>query len=174
MTKYGPFIFGQKSESNIELQQRLAHAGYYTSTVDGIFGRDTASAITAMQIKKGYPATGRVDGAIVKDLFPEGVATQEKKKVVKSSWLSGIVGTTAFKYVVAMVATYIATKIGIDQASLEALIVQLVGVAAGVWGMWEASKSKIVIEGQKISVNDLTTAQQVEVKEMVADVKAHQ
>ena len=45
------------------LQQDLATLGYYTATVDGVYGPDTVAAIKALQASAGLPETGVVDPA---------------------------------------------------------------------------------------------------------------
>lgn len=65
------------------------------------------------------------------------------------NWFNGFVTSTLFKYLVAMIATYIATKLGLESGAIEALLTQLVAVAMAAWGMWESSKDKVVIDGQK-------------------------
>ncbi len=84
-----------------------------------------------------------------------------------TNWLTTFVGTTAFKYLVAMVATFIATKLGLDKGSIEGLLTQLVGIAMGVWGMWEASRQKIVINGDKVAVSELTQTDKATVQAIV-------
>lgn len=70
------------------------------------------------------------------------------------NWLNGFVTTTAFKYLITMVAQFLAVKLGVEQGALEGLIAQLVALIMGAWGMYESSKSKVVIDGKK---TDLTT-----------------
>lgn len=43
------------------LQEALTELGYYTGTVDGVFGAETQTAVLALQKKNDYPATGVVD-----------------------------------------------------------------------------------------------------------------
>lgn len=183
MTKYGPFYFGQKSASNEELQKRLLEKGYFIpGDVDGIFGRKTAEALARMQGAFGFPASGRVEGGIVQVLFPEGVYTapvtvkrERRSTLMNSQWLSGIVASTAFKYAVAMAATWLAQKLGMDpvagKVTIEGVLTQAIGVIAGVWGMWEASKSKIVVDGQRVKMSDLNTADQAKVEAIVEKAK---
>lgn len=88
-----------------------------------------------------------------------------------SNWLTTFVTTTAFKYLVAMIATFIASKLGVDHASVEGIISQLVAVAMGVWGMWESSRQKIVMNGAKVQVSDLSASQKATVAAIVEDKK---
>jgi len=69
-----------------------------------------------------------------------------------SNWFSGLVASTMFKYLLAMAATYIATKLGLDKGSVEGLLTQAVGLALGAWGMWESSKNKIVVDGRRVTI----------------------
>lgn len=79
----------------------------------------------------------------LKDLLP-----QQKGRPMRN-WLNGFVTTTAFKYLITMIAQFLAVKFGVDQGSTEGLIAQLVAVAMGFWGMWESSKDKIIVAGVK-------------------------
>lgn len=64
------------------LQQDLAAAGYYTDTVDGVYGPKTVAAVEALQKASGLPVTGTVDKATAAALQAElmalgGAAAQE-------------------------------------------------------------------------------------------------
>ncbi len=87
----------------------------------------------------------------LKDLLP-----QQKGRPMRN-WLSGFVATTGFKYLVTMVATFIASQLGLAEGDVSAIIVQLVAVIMGAWGMYESSKSKVVMNGVKQTIpNDAT------------------
>ena len=45
------------------LQEDLATLGYYTTTVDGVYGPDTVAAVVELQRSAGLPETGVVDPA---------------------------------------------------------------------------------------------------------------
>lgn len=90
---------------------------------------------------------------------------------VGSNWLSGIVASTAFKYVVAMIATFVASKIGVDHGTIEGILTQLIGLLMGVWGAYESAKSKVVVNGQSVQVKDLPQSDQKAVVSAVADAK---
>lgn len=81
-----------------------------------------------------------------KDLLP-----QQKGRPMRN-WLTGFVATTGFKYLVTMLAQFLAVKLGVDQGSTEGLLVQLVAVIMGAWGMYESSKNKIVMDGVKQTI----------------------
>lgn len=68
------------------------------------------------------------------------------------NWLNGFVTTTAFKYLVTMVAQFLAVKFGVDEGDTTGLIMQLVAVAMGIWGMYESSTNKIVVAGVKETI----------------------
>ncbi len=51
---------GSRGEHVTLIQQRLKEWGYYTGTVDGIFGRGTYNAVVRFQRKNGLTADGRV------------------------------------------------------------------------------------------------------------------
>lgn len=84
-----------------------------------------------------------------------------------SNWFSGIVGSTMFKYVVAMVATFIASKLGLEHGAVEAVLTQAIAVVVTAWGMWESSKSKIVVNGQRVLMKDLTATDKATVTNIV-------
>lgn len=181
-----------------ELQQRLISFGYPVgpSGADGRFGHDTLDAYNRFRASKGKPPVDFASMAQLNaDLFPEEQPAPPPKKPsliemlalirdghsflkgkpMNSSWLTSFVGTTAFKYLVAMLATYVAGKLGLDpvegKATIEGVLSQLIGVAMGIWGMWESSRNKIVLDGQKVSVSDLDAADTKAVKEIVATNK---
>lgn len=51
---------GSRGEHVTLIQQRLKEWGYYTGTVDGVFGRGTYNAVVRFQRKNGLNADGRV------------------------------------------------------------------------------------------------------------------
>ena len=149
------------------IQQALIAKGYDCGPdgVDGVLGGDTATAIISFRADHGFSPEAIVDGDFIRllDPFPE----TPKGPTAMQNWLTGFVGTTAFKYLVAMVATFIATKLGLDKGSIEGLLTQLIGVAMGAWGMWESSRQKIVINGEKVAVSDLTQTDKATVTAIV-------
>jgi peptidoglycan hydrolase-like protein with peptidoglycan-binding domain len=60
------------------LQQSLAQAGYFTGTVDGVYGPTTVDAVQALQKAHGLPVTGTMDkateAALQSDLQAKGGA----------------------------------------------------------------------------------------------------
>lgn len=89
-----------------------------------------------------------------KDLFPQ----QEGRPM--RNWLNTFVTTTAFKYVVTMVAQFLAVKLGLEEGEITGIILQIVAVAMGIWGMAESAKSKIVVNGVKHNIpNDATVSE---------------
>lgn len=68
---------------------------------------------------------------------------------------SGLVTSTAFKYLIAMVASWVASKLGVEQLSIEGILTQAVALVAAGWGVWEASRNKIVIDGEKAIVHSV-------------------
>jgi hypothetical protein len=76
------------------------------------------------------------------------------------NWINGFVATTGFKYLVTMIAQFIAVQFGVDEGEVAGVIAQIVAIAMGVWGMYESSKSKVVMNGVKQSIpNDATPAE---------------
>ncbi len=161
---YWPFEYGRKSKANKELQLRL---GFSLIDADGIFGKQTKTALEAYQSRNNLPVTGVVDRATEDKLFPGNYERRTPSMNINSNWLSGIVATTGFKYVLTMVATYIAAKTGVDQGTLVGIISQIIGVVLGLWGMWEASKSKVVADGVRVPLAQLPEADQKKVLDIV-------
>ncbi len=84
------------------------------------------------------------------------------------NWINGFVATTGFKYLVTMIAQFLAVKLGVDQGATEGLLAQLVAVVMGAWGMYESSKSKVVVAGVKATIPaDATPA---EAKQIATEV----
>ncbi len=83
------------------------------------------------------------------------------------NWISGLVFSTGGKYLVAMAATFIASKLGLEQGSVEGILTQLVAVVMAAWGMWESSKSKVVVNGQRVLVKDLSATEKATVTNIV-------
>ena len=50
--------FGSRGEEVVLIQQRLFELGYYTGSIDGIYGRDTKAAVTTFQKDNGLSADG--------------------------------------------------------------------------------------------------------------------
>lgn len=165
---YWPFIFGAKSKANAELQRRL---GFGPIDADGIFGTETKKALERFQENSGIPVTGAVDRATEDLLFPGNYERRTPSMQLSSNWLSGIVASTGFKYVVAIAATWIAARLGVDAGTLEGIITQAVALLMGAWGMWEAAKSKAVVNGQNVNLAKLPEADQAKVAEVVASAK---
>jgi hypothetical protein len=56
---YGNSGYGSATRSRVaELQRRLAHAGYYRGSIDGVLGPQTRRAIRAYEQKHGYAENG--------------------------------------------------------------------------------------------------------------------
>lgn len=155
----------------IRAQEELIKLGYDVGPegADGRIGAGTEKAIAAFQSDHGLSVTGKMDDATAELLFPL------KRRPDVSKWFTTFVGTTAFKYLVAMLATYIAAKLGLDpvegKATIEGVISQLVGVAMGIWGMWESTKSKVVVDGHKVKLDALPTPAQNTVVKAVETAK---
>lgn len=150
------------------IQARLIELGYSCGPdgADGVLGEDSAIAIAAYRRDHNMSPEPVVDRAFIESLNPP-----VPKGPNMQNWLTSFVGTTAFKYLVAMVATFVATKLGLEKGSVEGLLTQLIGVAMGAWGMWEASRQKIVINGDKVAVKDLTQADKATVQAIVNKAK---
>lgn len=49
-------------------QSALQSQGLYHGPIDGVYGPETQSAVTAYQQQKGLPATGQLDSTTLRDL----------------------------------------------------------------------------------------------------------
>ncbi len=49
----------------LQVQRRLAHAGYYHGTIDGVIGSGTRQAIRAYERAHGLPVDGRIDAPLL-------------------------------------------------------------------------------------------------------------
>lgn len=87
------------------------------------------------------------------------------------NWLNSLVASTAFKYLIAMAATWLATKLGVESAKLEGILSQLVGIAMGAWGMWESSRNKAVIKGVKVDLDKASPVTKAEITKAVEKEK---
>lgn len=63
---YRPYYGGTTSQGGggsvvSQVQQRLAQAGYYRGSIDGVIGDRTRSAIRAYERASGLPVDGRID-----------------------------------------------------------------------------------------------------------------
>lgn len=156
------------SETIASIQRALIAAGYDVGPdgADGQFGANTQNALLAFQVARGLHTSGQPDEATMAKLFP----TKPKGNIM-GNWLSGFVATTGFKYLVTIVATFIASKLGVDHGTIEGILTQLIAVVMGAWGVWESSRSKIVMNGAKVQVSDLSPAQKATVSAIVEDKK---
>lgn len=69
-----------------------------------------------------------------------------------NNWLNGLVATTAFKYLLSMVASWVAIKLHVEEGSVAGLLSQGVALIVAAWGVWEASRSKVVVNGEKVII----------------------
>lgn len=88
-----------------------------------------------------------------------------------NTWFSNIVGTTGLKYAIAMIASIIATKLGLAEGEVAAMLTQLVAVAAAAWGMWESRKAKVVMQGERVIMSDLPVKTQLDIHNAIEVVK---
>jgi hypothetical protein len=52
----------------VQVQQDLAHDGYYNGPIDGVVGPGTQTAISAYQSANGLPVTGAIDQNLLNSL----------------------------------------------------------------------------------------------------------
>jgi hypothetical protein len=166
--RYWPFVYGHKSKANAELQRRL---GFSSVDADGIFGAETRKALQRFQQNSGLPVTGEVDRATEDLLFPGNFERRTPSMQITSNWLSGIVTSTGFKYILTALATLLASRLGLDQGNLVAILTQIAALIPALWGMWEAAKSKVVVNGQNVNLANVSAEDQARVAEVVAKAK---
>lgn len=161
---YWPFQYGARSKANRELQRRL---GISIDEQDGIFGTATQAALLRFQGKHGLPRTGTVDRATEDLLFPGNYERRTPSMQITSNWLSGLVTSTGFKYVLTAVGTWIAAYFGIEGDVVVAVLTQLAALIPAVWGMYEAAKSKAVVNGLRVDISKLPAQDQQTIAKIV-------
>lgn len=77
------------------------------------------------------------------------------------NWLTTFVASTAGKYLIATVAGWLAGKLGLDPTTGAASIAGFASAAVALgmllWGAYESSRSKIVVNGNKVVLSQMTT-----------------
>ncbi len=66
--QYPPSPSPSPNPQVVQVQENLRRLGYYKSTVDGLIGPGTRTAIRAYQVDRGLPVTGRMDRELLLDL----------------------------------------------------------------------------------------------------------
>ncbi len=85
---------GDMGEDVIALQQRLRNLGYYYGSVNGIFGPDTANALTVFQRDNGLLASGMLDEITFRVLFSkEAKLFSNRMKESEDSYLPAQAGS---------------------------------------------------------------------------------
>jgi hypothetical protein len=88
------------------------------------------------------------------------------------NWLNGFTTSTAGQYIVAMAATWLAAKMGLDpttgQANIAAILVQIIGLIPAVWGVIQSARNKIVVANKVVAINKLTETDKEAVVQIVA------
>ena len=156
--------------NRVRLQQALIDAGYDVGPdgADGDLGQNSAKAVAAFRKAHGLSEAAVVDARLLRAL---NLSETNMDTIASGNWLSSLVASTAGKYLVTFLATWLASKLGLDpttgHVTLEGVLVQLVGVAAGIWGMWEASRSKVVVNGAKVPLKALDPIDQAVISDIV-------
>lgn len=88
--------------------------------------------------------------------------------------MKALTNNTLFNYVVAIAATFIATKLGwaeADTADLMHLGIAFVVQGTGLWtayrGVAESRRDKVVVDGKRVLLDDLTHPNKVKAEEIV-------
>lgn len=164
-------------EMKMALQRALVPYGY-DDVIDGRFGEHSQIAMRIYQAQK-RPDVTPTGLPTEEDLFDLGILQRPVKghfnMNIGPSWFSGIVGSTIFKYVVAIAATFIAAKLGLDpisgKATIEGVIAEIFSIGMAAWGAHSAAQSKVVVNGTVVKVNDMAPADKKAVVEAVAATK---
>lgn len=95
---------------------------------------------------------------------------------MNSKWLQNFVTGTAGRYLIAMAATWLANKLGFDptegRVAIEGVLVQGIGLVALVWGTVEAGREKVVVDGVKTPMKDLSAGLVEAIKEETTQKEA--
>lgn len=59
---------GDRGSDVYEVQKRLSRLGFYTSSIDGIYGENMKKALVSFIISRGIPLTDRIDEKIYEEL----------------------------------------------------------------------------------------------------------
>jgi hypothetical protein len=65
---YGGYGPNGSDSVAVQVQQDLAHDGYYQGPIDGVVGPGTRAAVAAYQRDNGLPPTGNIDGNLLSSL----------------------------------------------------------------------------------------------------------
>jgi hypothetical protein len=65
---YGYRPYDYDDDTAVDVQRALKRRGYYRGTIDGDVGPGTRSAIRSYQLDRRLPATGRIDGPLLRSL----------------------------------------------------------------------------------------------------------
>lgn len=173
-TNWGPWVPNVKSPSNGELQRRLIEKGFSLGPVDSVFGGDTMIALIRYQRSMKLPSTARVDERTQALLFPDNNVPTERKRPVKG-FLNAFVGSTVLKYLVAMAATWAASKLGLDpvegKATIESILVQLIGFVMLAWGAKESATPKVVTKDGRVPLDKMPTVDKAIAETLVVNNK---
>lgn len=90
-TPYTLLYAGNQGTAVRTLQEALKELGFYSASVDGIFGTGTKNAVLAFQAMNNLPQTGSADGA-TQALLYEGKPKNSKGKAVQVKTVSPVSG----------------------------------------------------------------------------------
>jgi peptidoglycan hydrolase-like protein with peptidoglycan-binding domain len=140
------------------VQKALIAQGYDLGPdgADGYGGKDTLKAVNKFQADNGLPVGPVITSEFRRKLFKES----EVENPASSNWFSMLTGSTFFQYLIAMVATFIASKLGIEKGDVLALITQIIGIIPAAIGVWNAARSKVVVNGTVVPLKAMPLADQ--------------
>lgn len=124
-----------------EIQAKLKQLGHYAGEVDGLAGKVTSEAVVAFQKAKGLPETGKVDPDTLAAMFP-GTVVGYSSTTIKAKLIDYAVNFAQSKIngaaaaLVAMLATWVYTKFGVqvDESTSNAVTVIIASAGGGlIW-----------------------------------------
>ena len=89
-TALAAVYWGQSGESVRRVQQKLKQWGYYTGTVDGVFGQSTYDAVIRFQQKNGLTADGVAGTATLAAMGLSETAAASAVTTAASSYASEV------------------------------------------------------------------------------------
>ena len=73
---------GSKGAAVTELQERLKDLGYYTISVDGVYGNGTSSAVSAFQGRNGLTQDGVASKETLEKIYSEDAVSAPPKPAI--------------------------------------------------------------------------------------------
>jgi hypothetical protein len=157
----------EKLQRALKAAHKTSGESYYTGKIDGILAGKSALAIRLYRRDNRLGDRPVVDAKLLDHLK----LREPEMNNTSNNWLSGIVTSTAGQYILAMIATFIASKLGVDKGDVTAILVQVIGIVPMIYGMWQASRSKVVVNGTVVPLSHMPEFAKDAVVDAAATVK---